>query len=314
MGRLADWNARRRTIARAWREGKAIHDLVPGEPAKVHQRTLLTDDGAMLRVREFPSPTGDSTLPTVVLAHGWTLTYATWQPVIDALQALVPVRVVAYDQRGHGDSVAGPPNVPIRQLGHDLHTVIAASAPEGEIVLAGHSMGGMTLMAYAGLYEQEYAARVRGAVLVATASGRLKEMERHGAAALMRRLSLAPPLRLGRLMTVRGQERLLFGDDPRLEDVIATRAQVARTSLPTFGQFYVAFGDHDEEKAVAVMGRKPLRIIVGTKDRLTPVRYSRWMAEQAPSGQLTIVPGNGHMLPYEATDQVVALIREVLGA
>ena len=42
-------------------------------------------------------------MPTVVLAHGWTLTRASWLPVVEPLVD-AGVRVVTYDQRGHGES------------------------------------------------------------------------------------------------------------------------------------------------------------------------------------------------------------------
>ena len=80
---------------------------------------------------------------TVVLAHGWTLDATTWVPVARSLDA----RVVRYDHRGHGRSAAvDPASMTIDQLADDLAAVIAAVAPEGLLVLAGHSMGGMAIM------------------------------------------------------------------------------------------------------------------------------------------------------------------------
>ena len=105
---------------------------------------------------------------TVVLAHGWTLDATTWAPVARLLDA----RVVRYDHRGHGRSAAvDPGTMTIDQLADDLAAVIAAVAPEGPLVLGGHSMGGMAIMALAQRHP-EVAARAQGVALVATgASG-----------------------------------------------------------------------------------------------------------------------------------------------
>ena len=91
----------------------------------------------------------DPSLPTVVMAHGWTLTHAAWRPVLEELLTHRAVRVVTYDQRGHGDSTMGrPPKATVRLLGDDLAEVIAATVPgDSPLVLVGHSMGGMTIMA-----------------------------------------------------------------------------------------------------------------------------------------------------------------------
>src|SRR5689334_23742420 len=40
-------------------------------------------------------------------------------------------------------------NATIDQLGHDLHRVLQELVPDGPVVLVGHSMGGMTVMAFA---------------------------------------------------------------------------------------------------------------------------------------------------------------------
>jgi len=58
-------------------------------------------DGTQLNV-EVHGPSG---APTVVLIHGWTCKIAFWAPVISALRSSAPdLRIVAYDQRGHGAS------------------------------------------------------------------------------------------------------------------------------------------------------------------------------------------------------------------
>ena len=66
--------------------------------------------------------------------------------------------------------------VTIDQLGRDLKAVIDAAVPEGPLVLVGHSMGGMTVMALADQYPELIRDRVVGVAFVGTSSGRLGEV------------------------------------------------------------------------------------------------------------------------------------------
>ena len=83
--------------------------------------------GGTLTATEFlPSTTPDADTPTLVLAHGWTLTRASWEPVVAEVQSHRAVRVIAYDQRGHGRSTWGTVrSQSIQALADDLATVIA---------------------------------------------------------------------------------------------------------------------------------------------------------------------------------------------
>jgi pimeloyl-ACP methyl ester carboxylesterase len=240
----------------------------------------------------------------VVLAHGWTLSHLSWLPVIERLRSQLEVRVVVYDQRGHGSSTPGPTNPSVRVLGDDLASVLAAAAPKGPLVLGGHSMGGMSVMAYAGRHRKAFRSRVRGTVLVSTAAGDLSLRRSAPEAFVMQALARMPRLPAGRAVSLFGQQHLLFGEGARAEDVQATREQVAATHLPTIGQFYAALGDHDEQKATAQFRGIPTDIIVGAKDRLTPLHHSERLHELIKDSELTVLPRLGHMLTYEAPEAV----------
>lgn len=273
--------------------------------SRVRQFTVSTPDGALLRVRDFPAAeASEPTGPTVVLAHGWTLTHASWLPVIERLQAHRNVRVLAYDQRAHGDSTPGTEPASVRLLGQDLAAVLEVGVPTGPLVLGGHSMGGMTLLAYAGQHAPEFTSRVRGVALVSTAAGELSGRGRRAEALAMRAFARAPGIKAGRAITMRGQRKLLFGDAARPEDVRATRDQVAATTLPTLGRYHAALGAHDEIEATAHFAGVPASILVGERDRLTPVRLAKRLAELIPHAELHVLPGRGHMLTYEDSDLV----------
>ncbi|NYG07037.1 pimeloyl-ACP methyl ester carboxylesterase [Phycicoccus badiiscoriae] len=282
--------------------------------------SVATPDGALLRVQEHAaaevsqsSTEVGADLPTVVLAHGWTLTRESWLPVVEQLVA-AGVRVVTYDQRGHGGSspLRGQPTV--RLLGDDLAAVLDVVQPHGRVVLGGHSMGGMTVMAYAGLHPEEFRARVAGAVLVATSAGELQDRLPAVASRVMALASRMPGLPAGRFVTRRGQRRLLFGADAQPAHVQLTRDMVAGTPLPTMGRFFGALGEHDESEALSQLAGMPTVVLVGDRDRLTPPRHGRRLAELVPHAELRILPGCGHMLVYEATDEVLDAFHTVLDA
>lgn len=86
----------------------------------------------------------------IVLCHGLTATHAS---VVHGSRRLERAghTVVAYDARGHGESdpAPGDQGYGYPWLVDDLETVIAAEVGEAPVILAGHSMGAHTALAYA---------------------------------------------------------------------------------------------------------------------------------------------------------------------
>ena len=280
----------------------------------VQHRTVQTDDGARLTAYVREPGTHAPGAPTVVLAHGWTLDHRCWDPVIAQLPP--GLRIVTWDQRGHGHSTlrhgrmrTGGESIP--RLGQDLAHVIEALVPQDSpIVLCGHSMGGMTIMAYAGQQPAFLHRRVAGVVLASTASDGLRGPGLPGERLLMH-LACRIPLRVGRLAphrVVRG----VFGRHPRSADVAAVTEQIADNRLSSIATFYFALMDHNETGSLWSLDTVPVSILVGARDRLTPVSYASSLAERLPHASLTRLPERGHMLPYEDTDTVVAAIAAAL--
>jgi pimeloyl-ACP methyl ester carboxylesterase len=101
--------------------------------------------------------------PPIVLCHGIT---ATRGSVVHGSRVLERAghRVVSYDARGHGESDPAPDGQGYEypDLVGDLERVVAAEAGEGGLVLAGHSMGAHTAVAYALRHPE----RVAGLVVI----------------------------------------------------------------------------------------------------------------------------------------------------
>ncbi|MFF0269615.1 alpha/beta fold hydrolase [Kribbella sp. NPDC004536] len=137
---------------------------------------VTTADGVRLNVEV----TGPADAPvTVLLVHGWTCSTRSWHHQVEGLPQILgrdAVRVVTYDHRGHGRSDAAPTgSTRLEQLADDLVTVLDEVVGDGPVVYAGHSMGGMTLMAAADQYPELFGPRIRAAALVSTTSGHLTE-------------------------------------------------------------------------------------------------------------------------------------------
>ena len=106
-------------------------------------------DGVPLAVREVgPS---DAAL-TVVFAHGFCMCMGAFHFQRARLEEEwgEQVRMVFYDQRGHGQSGRAPVETyTVEQLGRDLEAVLAVTVPRGPVVVVGHSMGGMSILSHA---------------------------------------------------------------------------------------------------------------------------------------------------------------------
>ena len=116
-------------------------------PAPEAPDVVVADDGTRLHVEVDDVP---GSPVTVVFVHGFTASLEEFQLQREALRGRF--RTVLYDQRGHGRSAWGDVrHATIDQLGRDLASVLDRHAPSGPVVLLGHSMGGMTIMALARL-------------------------------------------------------------------------------------------------------------------------------------------------------------------
>jgi len=296
---------------------------------------VRTSDGAELHA---VVDGADEAPVTLVLAHGWTLAQAAWDEVADLLKPRIAdgeLRLIRYDQRGHGRSTWGRyaddvAELSIDQLGEDLGAVIDQLAPTGTVVLGGHSMGGMTIMCLAAARPELFGDRVRGVALVSTSAGDLAPagdtlVERvqlklapgmvavaiGGARALERLRQLLPPTHPRHRKMVRD---LLYGADATDDMVVAGAEIMHASTVRSFAAFYPALGEHDKREELKALTGVPVEILVGESDKLTPTRHSRQLAEALPEANLQIVPRTGHMLTQERPELVVDALDRLFAA
>ncbi len=308
--------------------------VIPGTdgPPPPGSRTVRTDDGIDLHV-EFDGP--EDAPVTVVFCHGFTARLGEWELQREAVRDRA--RVVLWDHRGHGRSAwASPTTATIDRTARDLGQVLDAVVPAGQpVVLAGHSMGGMTVMAYARQRPADVGTRVVGAFLLATSAGGLVSDGLIGAAVkLLRRLHLlrvylwwlrllAPLLerfrRRGTRIGARYMRKYLFGrDDATPEAVRVVQDMLEETPLTVTMAFYGTFLDHDETAALPSLGRVPVTVVAAEYDRLTPAAHGRRLAELlGPDTELVVVPGAGHSVNLTRTavvDEALLALLDRVGA
>src|SRR3546814_4528076 len=108
-------------------------------------REVLSSDGTRLFVEELGL---DDDAPLLVFSQGWACQGRFWRPQIEHFANTH--RVVVYDQRGHGWSDRGRAPFSSSLLGDDLEAVLRAVVTSSrKALVSGHSMGGMSIMAWA---------------------------------------------------------------------------------------------------------------------------------------------------------------------
>ncbi|BBZ52657.1 alpha/beta hydrolase [Mycobacterium heidelbergense] len=286
------------------------------------ERTVITSDGVRLAARDYGS--AGASEHTVVLLHGLCLTQASWALQIRHLVRRWgnSVRIITYDHRGHGRSTGADMHTyRIDRLAADLADVLTALRVTGPLTLAGHSMGGMTALAYLGRPAADRPVEAQGLVLVATAAGRLAERG------------------LGRLLGTRATDMLFnlvhrmprqatdhfsglvrpvwqglnkhFGAATTGAAAVAASA-VHTISLTTAVGFLPGLKEYDQYHALASISADTV-VISGGADLATPAAHARDLAAAIPGATHLHQPNAGHMLVEERPQCVSEAIDSVMG-
>jgi pimeloyl-ACP methyl ester carboxylesterase len=277
---------------------------------------VTTPDGVPLAVREVGP---DDARVTVVFAHGFCLRMGAFyfQRARLAEQWGSQVRMVFYDQRGHGQSgEASPDSYTVTQLGKDLETVLAVMAPRGPVVLVGHSMGGMTVLSHARQYPQRYPTSIVGAAIISSAAEGvsrsplgeiLKNPALEAARFAVRRAPKTVHRTRGAARSVLGPilRAASYGNAKISPSVVAfSQKMMHDTPIATLVEFLHALEDHDEAAALPTLAKVPTLIACGDHDLLTPMEYSLAMAAELPRSELVIVGGAGHLVQLEEPEAI----------
>jgi pimeloyl-ACP methyl ester carboxylesterase len=285
-------------------------------PLDGRPQTVTAPDGTALHAEVF----GPEGAPTIVLTHGWTEALRLWTYQIQALST--DFRVVAWDLRGHGRSGhAASGDYSIEAFGEDLQAVLEATVPEGErAVVAGHSMGGMTIVAWAGRHAAEVERRAGAVALVSTGMGdlmseslvvrtpaRFKSVKQQAMAVLLSAPTPVP----------RSSTPLVF----RGTRYVALSSAATPAQVELIERMYLDCKPNVRADCAATLSRldlyesitsvtAPTLVLVGERDKLTPPVHARRLTETLPDpAELVVVPRYGHSLPLEAHADVTGALR-----
>jgi pimeloyl-ACP methyl ester carboxylesterase len=284
-------------------------------------------DGTPLHAEVFGPPDGYP----IVLTHGITCAIRAWGYQIADLAT--DYRVIAFDHRGHGRSgVPRRRGYRLEHLASDLNSVLEATlAPHERAMLAGHSMGGITIAAWSAYYRDRVRQRADAVALINTTTGDLVRE--------VKLLSMPRELSAARVMAARGLISA-FGGFPipgaaRIPSryLVAMLAvgkdadpSAARLIYELFAQTAPAVRGGCAKMLVDALGSRyldldgltvPTLVIGSERDRLTPISQSRRIARTAPNvvGLVELPGGHCSMLehPREVNDQLRALAELVTG-
>jgi pimeloyl-ACP methyl ester carboxylesterase len=255
---------------------------------------------------------GPAEASPVVLLHGITGHARVWDHLAERL---VPARrVLALDQRGHGDSEPAPDDdYRVGTMADDV-AAFAGSLRLERFALLGHSMGGRIAIQYAAAH----AARLDRLVIVDIGP----DIELTGLQRVRDMMSKAPE----RIESEEWAVEYIRRANP-LQDVDLLRHRVRHglKRLPD-GEltWKYAKGLRDMMRA----GRRdvvdlweplpripcPTLVVRGAESDILSAEVAKKMTGRLPDGRLVEIPGAGHTVPADRPDEFVGHVRAFLGA
>jgi pimeloyl-ACP methyl ester carboxylesterase len=233
-------------------------------------------DGEKLHYQHHRSALQPKT-PPLVLVHGAGGNLMHWP---GELRRLPDHEVYALDLPGHGRS-DGPGRTEIGAYTEAVRE-FADALKLPAFVLGGHSMGGAIALEFA----LRCGGRLAGLILAGTGA----------------RLRVAPQILTGIQNDIEGTTALLaewahgVRLDPNLQRIYLRRLREVDPQV--LANDFLACDAFDRRADVAAI-TVPALILCGAADRMTPVKYSQFLATQMPSARLIILPGAGHMAMLE---------------
>ena len=301
---------------------------LPDELPTSRTVSVRAADGTPLHAQVFGPAEGYP----IVLTHGITCAIRAWAHQIRDLAT--DYRVIAFDHRGHGRSgVPRRGGYSLKHLASDLDSVLEATlAPHERAVLAGHSMGGITIAAWSAHYRHKVHRRADAVALINTTTGDLvRKVKLLSVPRELRELSAARVLAARGLITAFGGFPLPPAARIPGRYVIAMLAvgrdadpSAARVVCELFAQTSAAGRGGCAKMLVDALGSRyldldgltvPTLVIGSERDRLTPISQSRTIARTAPNvvGLVELPGGHCSMLerPGEVNRHLRALVESV---
>nr|WP_277605283.1 alpha/beta hydrolase [Glycomyces sp. L485] len=294
-------------------------------------RTVISHDGVPVHVETVGAEDADL---TIVFAHGYLQDSSTFyfqrKAIAKAAEEGASLRAVFYDQPGHGRSGPLPiTEYSIEDLAETLFDVIETVAPKGPLILVGHSMGGMTIQAFARIRSEVFDERVKGVAFFSTSPAGLDTVETKPMRALRRmRRTVLPMLQqiTGWTPQLIDRARLLSGDigylvtrrnafasaDPPHSLVSLVERMNRHTPVQSVVGYVRAILDHDEMKTLPQFKDVPVLVTVGDSDLLTPPQHSRRLADAIAGSRFVLIAEAAHSPQLEYPGEISQLLLEMI--
>lgn len=262
---------------------------------------------------------GNETAPPLVLVHGGRDHSRSWDALARALQP--HFHIIAPDLRGHGDSEwPKGSSYSLADYVYDLHCLIR-HAHLGEIVLVGHSMGGMVGLIYAGVFPQLVSRLVvlDGVVMVPGRQSPPVHEQFSKWIAQLDAIASRPPRRIRSVAAaaerMRAYNKHLSAEQARMLATHAVRPNPDHT-------FSWKFDDYQQVRApyrlsiddhIALWSRIacPTLLLRGTESTL-PDPEKAGVLGYFKQARYVSVAGAGHWLHHDRLDAVIAELRSFL--
>ena len=241
----------------------------------------------------------------VVLAHGLALTSMTWNLVAERL-LVRGHRVIAFDQRGHGESTLGVEGFTSSAMAADYRAVIEHYDVK-DAVLVAHSMGSFVALQYLVDHVDHVAKHLSGVVLVSPIHGAIGDAPGDMVAAQVLKSPVTATVINHPLYGRIGVAASFGVPSPSL--VEALQSEFSKANWSRLGEAVDMMVNENLIFRVAEI-ELPVAVLTGTKDRIASSSQARRIASNLLHGQLVELEGVGHMPNWEAVDEIVRRVED----
>jgi pimeloyl-ACP methyl ester carboxylesterase len=267
---------------------------------------VITPDGVVVHTEVDEGPSDDFAL---VFVHGYGLNLDCWH--FQRRHFRGRLRQVFYDQRSHGRSSRSEAELcRIPQLADDLYQVLQEVVGDAPVIMIGHSMGGMTIMRLAQTRPELFGSQILGVALFSTSAGELLDHSpirgipgrtfHRVAEPVMAGLNRIPELvaqgrRAGSDLGYVVTRRLAFGPEVPTSYVDFASEMLSQIPLEVVADYYPAFAELDEFRALEVLSTVPTVVVGGEDDVITPIEHTARIIDLLPKAEAIRVENCGHL-------------------
>ncbi|MEN9922914.1 MAG: hypothetical protein RIS09_428 [Actinomycetota bacterium] len=302
------------------------HTPHPQEFPSLSENSLqvIAGDGVRLHVEVDSEANTDA--PTVVFLHGFGLNHNTFY--FQRRDLRNTANMVFFDQRGHGKSEIGESSShTISTLADDLAHVLNSTVPGHDIILVGHSMGGMAIQAFAMQYPELWR-NVKGVVLTCTSSGGLIDLT-FGLPKILGTIihKVTPPMtqllsenkqfldvsrEAGSDLVLLMTRRYSFASSVPAEFTEFVAAMHAHVPMEVIGNFLKDIETFDGQAGLKAIASTRTIVVSADTDLMIPKSHSEKIVHHVPNAEFVAFADTGHMLPLERHFEFSGIIRKLL--